>query len=139
MIRRLYNCRFNTSAIVESTLVQPLNRYLGNRWLDACTIFNSVLVQQSNWRLCDSRTNACVTVDSTLVKKIFCFILETSIVNFFEVLLLIHIDNSANTAKVMVAHHKVSLSIRQLKRVLKKWVYREERQNVQSTMFLRLF
>ena len=40
--------------------------------------------------------------------------------NFFEVLFLIHIDNSANTAKVMVAHHKVSLSIRQLKRVFKK-------------------
>ena len=139
MIRRLYNRRFNTSAIVESTLVQRPNRYLGNRWLDACTIFNSVLVQQSNWRLCDSRINACVTVNSRLVKKIFCFVLETSIVNFFEVLFLIHIDNSANTAKVMVAHHKVSLSIRQLKRVLKKWVYREERQNVQSTMFLRLF
>ena len=39
---------------------------------------------------------------------------------------------------VLSAHHNVSLSLRQLKRILKKWLYREESQKAQSTMFLCL-
>ena len=37
---------------------------------------------------------------------------------------------------VLSTHHNVSLSIRHLKRILKSWVYREERQKCQSTMLL---
>ena len=44
-----------------------------------------------------------------------------------------------DTLSVLSAHHNVSLSIHQLKGILKIWVYCEERQKTQSTMFFRLF
>ena len=97
---------FDACTIVDSTVLQPLNRRLCNRWFAAGIVVDSTLVQLSIRRLYNHWFDTCRkrVYFNLFLRQTFQTSTQTFLEkNFLEILFnILHIGASANTTKVMV-------------------------------------